>query len=239
MKSMPKHVYIVAKDYCKISGQNTFLSSQKTYYVRSIKHPTSLSGTHGVLHAQRVADTTNAVTTVMQDLPATELPYNGDVKLAAQEVLPVLEDLFKMPDMGPPRGSKQWIRLSKTNIQDAEFSDIAKYEALMVAFIKYQERIGDQEGRVRVLPGETVPTGTYKKLKLVNRGPVHKPRSLSGHGKLRYVLLKYRVRTRFHRLKRRSLKCLSKYVFIVSKDVLLNACQNTFSSSQKTFCCKI
>ena len=192
------------------------------------------AGHHGVLHVQRVENTTNAVTAAMQDLPAAELPYNGDVKHAVQQVLPVLQDLFDMPDMGPIRGSKQWIRLNKAKVYEAEYQDIAEYQALMVAFIKYQERIGDRYGRVRLHPGEKVPTGTYKMVKLVNRGPVNKPRSLSGHVKLRYVLLKYRVRTRFHHLKRRSMKCSIRIRFHRLKRRDIISCLKMSASSQKT-----
>ena len=143
------------------------------------------AGPHGVLHSERTDHAANAIAAAMQDVPATKMPYKGDVIKARQKVLPVLEDLFDMPDMGPQKGSEQWLRIAKANIHEAEYLDIAKYRDLMNAFIKYQERIGDETGAVRLNHGEEVPKGTYKMQKLVNRGPVQKPRALSGHLKLR------------------------------------------------------
>ena len=96
-----------------------------------------------------------------------------------------MEDLFEMPNMGPQKGSKEWLRIRKSCVNECEYSDIAEYEELMLAFIQYMQRIGDATGAVRVRTGEKVPDEAYKMQKLVNRGEVLKPRALSGHVKLR------------------------------------------------------
>ena len=145
------------------------------------------AGPHGALHAQRIDHATNAVEQAMQDVPATKVPFKGDVQKAMSKVLPILEDLFDMPDMGPAKGSEQWLEITKANVHEAEYMDIVQHDALLPAFINYMQRIGDETGAVRLIPGEEIPKRTYKMQKLVNRGPVEKPRSLSGHLKLRYV----------------------------------------------------
>ena len=80
------------------------------------------------------------------------------------------------------------MQLRKQNIDEAEYADIAEHQQLMNAYILYMQRIGDETGAVRLRFGEEVPHGAYKREKLVNRGQVQKPRSLSGHVKLRYVV---------------------------------------------------
>ena len=81
-----------------------------------------------------------------------------------------------------------WLQLMKKNIHEAEYVDIAEHQQLMNAYIQYMQRIGDETGAVRLRHGEQVPNGAYKREKLVNRGPLQKPRSLSGHVKLRCVV---------------------------------------------------
>jgi len=135
-----------------------------------------------------VTDTTNAINAAMQDFPASKLPYNGDVPKALKAVLPMLQDLFDMPDAGPRKNSKAWLQLMKKDIHEAEYADIAEHQQLMNAYIQYMQRIGDETGAVRLRHGEKVPDGAYKREKLVNRGPLQKPRSLSGHVKLRCVV---------------------------------------------------
>ena len=56
------------------------------------------------LYLTRRSVSVDAISTVFSELPATELPYQGDVNKAAQECDPILEALFDMPSLSPQKG---------------------------------------------------------------------------------------------------------------------------------------
>ena len=95
------------------------------------------AGPHGVLHQDRYAHAANAISVAMTDLPATTMPYKGNTIKALENIMPMLEQLFDMPDVGPQTGSEQWLKVKKEKIHEAKYTEIAQYEAqLMPAFIK-------------------------------------------------------------------------------------------------------
>ena len=54
---------------------------------------------HGHLHANRHTKITKACSNVLHSLPATKMPYGGDVKAAVKSLLPILEELYQMPSL--------------------------------------------------------------------------------------------------------------------------------------------
>ena len=91
-----------------------------------------------MLHQERYAHASNAISVAMADLPATKMPYKGNTIKALENIMPMLEQLFNMPDMGPQTGSDQWLKVKKAKIHEAKYTEIAEYESqLMPAFIKY------------------------------------------------------------------------------------------------------
>ena len=144
-----------------------------------------LLGPHDVLHITREADVTNAICAVMQETPATQIPHEGNARKIYSKLIPILTDLFDMPEVGPQKHSEAWIDSMALNIGNADFNDIADHDKLMKAFINHMQRNGDSTGAVRLKHQETIPNGSYKMVDASSRSVVLSPKSLAGHNKLR------------------------------------------------------
>ena len=128
---------------------------------------------------------TNAICAALQDMPANRVPHDGNARQAYLKLMPILTDLFDMPEMGPQKNSVAWIQNMVKNISNVDFEDIAQHELLMQAFISQMQRNGDKLGAVRLKHNERVPDGSYKMTDASNRSQVLSPKSLAGHNKLR------------------------------------------------------
>ena len=147
------------------------------------------SGPHGDLHTNREADVTNAICAVLQEYPASSLPHEGNARAAYLRLLPVLEELFQMPETALKKNSEAWLKKMSQDISNVPFQEISENEVLLKAFVSHMERIGDENGVVRVRSGEQIPKGSYKMVDSATRHQVLSPKSLAGHNKLRYVCL--------------------------------------------------
>ena len=86
------------------------------------------------MHLDRVEKTREAVTITLNKFMA--LAGFTDVELCTATLVPVLEVIFEMPAKGPPRGSKEWIRLQLLDLDLVPFRDLCEFPQLMRAYCK-------------------------------------------------------------------------------------------------------
>ena len=140
------------------------------------------------LHDKRKTLCLNAVKTAFMSFPTTKLPCGGDAKRAAQNVLPLLEDIFEMPKTGPAHGSSQWVNELAKNPLRATFGELVKFPIVREAFVRKMQETGNADGSLRLQPGEKIPSGEYKAGDLTKRSPSMVSRkSLKAHSTLRFV----------------------------------------------------
>ena len=139
-------------------------------------------GPHGPLHIDRLVHCENAITAVFNFLPATSVPFNGNVATATQHVLPVLEAAFAMPPTRPGVGSKQWIEYMTEHPDEASFEDLCDYPAVFKSFLKLELRRGTREGKPRPQPGESLDfSNLYRLQKKDKRKNMLSPRTGTAH----------------------------------------------------------
>ena len=156
-------------------------------FLSSHGHVCFVSGPHDELYTDRRAHCVNAVSAVFQKLPPTQLPHEGNAQETIRTVLPILEQLYDMPAAAPSRGSKGYYKQLLKRPLEATFDELMKDDKLLNAWILQMQVIGDANGAPRLRVGELVPLETYKMTKLVNRGPMLSPKTVSCHPKLRFL----------------------------------------------------
>ena len=149
-------------------------------------------GPHDDMHTQRKSVLKNSIVSAYNAIPNTETkpPFNNSHKKAFVKVLPLIEDLLNMPDMGPAPGSKQYIKQLTRRPHRASFADLIKYEVVMDAYVEYMEQKGDKLGRVIKKPDEVVPDGykhQYKMAKKSTRPGMVSPTSTTCHRDIRFL----------------------------------------------------
>ena len=115
-----------------------------------------------------------AVQEVFKQIPTvTERPHQGKLAQATDATLPLLEYIFSMPSSGPAVGCAEWLQQKKDDITSASFQEMNRFPQLLRVFVKYVLRTFCVHGKLKLRPGEVVPSGTYKK-DTVQRGTVLK-----------------------------------------------------------------
>ena len=74
-------------------------------FIRDVARAYMALGPHDGLHQNRRAACRNAVVSVFNKMPHSNLPYNGNADTAVQHTLPALECVLKMPPTRPPKPS--------------------------------------------------------------------------------------------------------------------------------------
>ena len=127
----------------------------------------------------------NAISSVFNDIPAADQPFDGSTEQALKVLLPVLEHAFDMPALRPKRGTKEWFTHLTENIGEATFDDICQnhldHPHILRAFIKYHKRHGDKEGRPRILSTDVLHWNNYKAGNKRDRPGMVSPRTVAPH----------------------------------------------------------
>ena len=126
------------------------------------------------MHTNRETVCYNAVKEVFLQIPeADDRPHGAKVTAAAEAVLPCLEHIFQMPSTGPQVGSEEWVTLMREDITLVSFKQLTEYPELLRIFVKHVLKMYCVDGKLKLLPGEYVPTLDYDK-KLVPRASLLK-----------------------------------------------------------------
>lgn len=117
----------------KRQGLFAFVERVATVYHAIREVPNPARGTD--MHLDRVEKTREAITITLNKFMA--LAGMTDVEVCTVTLLPALEVIFQMPAKGPPRGSKEWIRLQLLELDLVPYSDLCEYPQLMRAYCKH------------------------------------------------------------------------------------------------------
>ena len=94
------------------------------------------------LFEDRDAKLLQAIETVNREIPATDLLNNGDTAETVKCLLPIVEDVYNMPDLRPESGSERWIKYMTKHIQQATFHDLVSFPQLLKKFVRQMEKKG-------------------------------------------------------------------------------------------------
>ena len=106
------------------------------------------------LHSHRDTLTKSAISQVFEQIrPKNSVPHDGLVDAARIHVLPILEDVFRMPNAGPPFGSPAWIKLQCKKPADISFAHAVHFPKLMNKLVRYLLKNGGEDGKPILLDG--------------------------------------------------------------------------------------
>ena len=164
-------------------GIDIVQSAQYYHFLQKVLRQYHEYGPHGRLHEARHAHLSNAITFCFQEMPATKLPHAGDVEVALSTIMPIMEELYKMPKL-KHAGNPNDLKAKMLRPLEASIEDLAANPMLLDAWIDAMQKVGDTMGRPRLREGEVIPTAPYKMKDVKSRHNVWMPKALSGHPKM-------------------------------------------------------
>ena len=100
------------------------------------------------------------MTAVFSEGVADELPFDGDVQRAVDNLLPCLEDVFQMPKLRPARGTAEWVTFMKQHLLECSFLDLVEFPSLANYYWKHAIK-KDKRGRPILLNSDHLAWKKY------------------------------------------------------------------------------
>ena len=120
-------------------------------------------------------------------MPATLHPHDGDIDRAYNDLLPVVQEVLQMPDMGPQSGDRREKDALLRNPLDADFHQLVEDNELRQAWIRAMMECGTAEGAPRIRANEEVPDYDYNYNMAEDRINVALPKNKLCHPKMRFI----------------------------------------------------